>query len=110
MRDVVEHDPYAICYASPKSLSPDLRVLAIQPRAGGPYVPRTLETVRDNTYPLTHHIYAFFNRDPGKPIDPRIEEFMRFILSKQGQECVQRDGRYLPMTGKMVRDQLKKLD
>lgn len=110
VRDLVEHDPYAICYASPKSLSPEVRVLAIQARAGGPYVPRTLETVRANTYPLTHHIYIFFNRDPGKPIDPRIEEFVRFVLSRQGQACVQRDGRYLPLTGKMVRGQLKKLD
>ena len=110
VRQVLEHDPYAICYASPKTLSPDVRVLAVQPRAGGPYVPRTLSTVHDNTYPLTHHIYFFFNRDPGKPIDPKIAEFVRFVLSRQGQDCVQRDGRYLPMTAAMVRRQLKKLD
>ncbi len=110
VRREIEHDPYAICYASPKTLSPDIRVLAIQPRTGGPYVPRTLETVRDNTYPLTHHVYFFFNRNPGKSIDPRIEEFTRFVLSQQGQACVQRDGRYLPLTGNMVRNQLKKLD
>jgi phosphate transport system substrate-binding protein len=110
VRQFVEHDPYAICYASPKTLSPDLRVLDLQPRAGGAYVPRTLETVHDNTYPLTHHIYFFFNRDPGKSIDPRIGEFLRFVLSQQGQACVQRDGRYLPLTATMVRRQLKKLD
>jgi phosphate transport system substrate-binding protein len=110
VRQVVERDPYAMCYASPKTLSPRIRVLAIQPRAGGAYVPRTLETVHDNTYPLTHHVYFYFNRDPGKPVDPRVDEFMRFVLSQQGQACVQRDGRYLPLTAKMVRDQLKKLD
>jgi phosphate transport system substrate-binding protein len=106
----LEHDPYAICYASPKTLSPRIRVLAIQPRGGGPYVPRTLETVHNNTYPLTHHVYFFFNRDPGKPIAPKIDEFVHFVLSQQGQACVQRDGRYLPLTERMAREQLKKLD
>lgn len=110
VRQFVDRDPYAMCYASPKTFSPDIRVLAIQARAGGPYVARTLQTVHDNTYPLTHHVYFYFNRDPGKPLDPRIAEFVRFVLSQQGQACVQRDGRYLPMTAKMVRDQLKKLD
>lgn len=109
VRDVVEHDPYAICYASPLTLSAQMRALAIQPRDGGPYVPRTLETVRDNTYPLTHHVYFFFNRDPGKPVDPRIAEFLRFVLSQQGQALIEREGRFLPLTGQMARVQLKKL-
>jgi phosphate transport system substrate-binding protein len=109
VRQVVERDPSAICYASPLTLTPRMRALAIQPRGGGPYVPRTLETVHNNTYPLTHHVYFFFNRDPGKPIDPRIDEFLHFILSQQGQACVQRDGRFLPLTAKTVWAQLKKL-
>jgi phosphate transport system substrate-binding protein len=109
VRDVVEHDPDEICYASPLTLTAQMRALAIQPRDGGPYVPRTLETVRDNTYPLTHHVYFFFNRDPGKPVDPRITEFLRFVLSQQGQALIEREGRFLPLTGPMVQAQLKKL-
>lgn len=110
VRRVVERDPYAMCYASPLTLSPGMRVLAVQARGGGPYVPRTLETVRDNTYPLVHHEYFYFNRDPGKPVDPRIDEFLHFVLSQEGQACVERDGRYLPLTGKLAREQLKKLE
>ena len=110
VRQVVEQDPYAMCYASPLTLSPGMRVLSLQPRGGGPYVPRTLETVRDNSYPLSHHVFFFFNRDAGRPVDPRVEEFTRFVLSQEGQACVEREGRYLPLTGQMVRAQLKKLD
>lgn len=79
-------------------------------RGGGPYVPRTLETVRDNTYPLTHHIHFLFNRDPGKPVDPRIDEFLHFVLSQEGHACIEREGRYLPLSGKMARRQLRKLE
>ena len=110
VRKVVEQDPYAMCYASPITLAPGMRVLAVQARGGGPYIARTLETVRDNTYPLTHHVYFYFNRDPGKPVDPRVDEFLHFVLSQEGQACVEREGRYLPLTGKLAREQLNKLE
>lgn len=111
VRRAVERDPYAICYASPKTLSPDMRELALRARGGvGPYVERALETVRDNTYPLTHHVYFYVDREAGKPVDPKIEEFMRFVLSREGQLCIEREGRFLPLTGKMVREQLRKID
>ena len=110
VRKVVQQDPYAMCYASPITLAPGMRVLAVQARDGGPYVTRTLETTRDNTYPLTHHVYFYINRDPGKPVDPRVDEFLHFVLSQEGQACVEHEGRYLPLTGKVVREQLKKIE
>jgi phosphate transport system substrate-binding protein len=97
-------------YASPSTLSPDLKELAIQARDGGPYVPRTLETVRDNSYPLTHHAFFYLNRNPGQPVDPKVDEFLHFILSQEGQDCVQREGRYLPLTAAIVNEQLKKIE
>ena len=109
VQDVVDQDPQMICYVSPLALTPGMKVLAIQARDGGPYVPRSLETVRDNTYPLSHHVYFFFNRERGKPMDPRMEEFVRFVLSQQGQAEIEREGRFLPLTAPMVQEQLKKL-
>ena len=106
----VARDRYAMFYASPLSLSPDLKDLAIQPYEGGPYVKRTIESVRDQSYPLTHHIFFYLNRNPGQSVDPKVSEFLHFVLSQEGQECVQREGRYLPLTGNLVRDQLKKLE
>ncbi|MDB6127644.1 MAG: hypothetical protein JWM35_1540 [Verrucomicrobia bacterium] len=106
----VKRDRYSIFYASPSTLSPDTKELAIQGVEGGPFIPRTLETVRDNSYPLTHHSFFYLNRDPGKPVDPKVDEFLHFVLSQEGQECVQREGRYLPLTGAIVQAQLKKLE
>ena len=43
-------------------------------------------------------------------MEPRLKEYLRYILSRQGQDAVQRDGKYLPLTAEVVREQLKKLD
>jgi phosphate transport system substrate-binding protein len=110
VRRYILHHPYAICYASPLTLAPGMTVLALQPRTGGAYVSRTLEAVHDNTYPLTHHVHFVFDRVPGKPVDPRISEFLHFVLSQEGQALVESDGRFLPLTAPMVRAQLKKLN
>ena len=109
-RDALENDKYGMYYVSPLSMSPKLKELAIQDHEGGPYVKRSLETIRDHSYPLYNSYYIYFNRDPGKPIDPKVEEFVRFVMSQEGQEEVQREGRYMPLTASMVREELKKLD
>jgi len=39
-----------------------------------------------------------------------VKEFLRFVLSQEGQDAVQKDGKYLPLTAELVREQLRKLD
>jgi phosphate transport system substrate-binding protein len=109
-RRAIEKDRYAMYYVSPMSMSPGLKELAIQAYDGGPYVKRSLETIHDRTYPLFNQYYFYFNREPGQSVDPKVEEFLRFILSQEGQDCVQREGRYLPLTAEVVKAQLKKLE
>jgi phosphate transport system substrate-binding protein len=106
----IAEDRYAMYYVSPLSLSPDMKELAVQGEDGGPYVKRTLESVRDRSYPLVNEQRIYFNRKPGAPMDPKAEEFLRYVLSQEGQGEVQREGRYLPLTGEMVRAELKKLE
>ena len=36
---------------------------------------------------------------PGKPLDPLVREFLKFVFSKEGQEIVVKDG-YLPALGR----------
>ncbi|HEX7916449.1 PstS family phosphate ABC transporter substrate-binding protein [Rudaea sp.] len=108
--DAAESDPLSICVASPLSLGPNLRELAVQGFNGGAYVQRTLETVRDRSYPLINDIYFFADKPPGKAMDPKVEEFLRFVLSQEGQNEVQHEGRYLPLTGSVVKAMLAKLE
>jgi phosphate transport system substrate-binding protein len=89
---------------------PALKVLPVAETDGGPYVPYTLETLHDRSYPLYDRIYAYTDRVPGKPMDPRVLEFLRFVLSQEGQAAVMRDGKYLPLTPEVAKAQLKKLE
>ena len=43
-------------------------------------------------------------------MDAKTREFIRFVLSREAQELVQRDGKYLPLTAEAAREELRKLD
>ena len=103
-------DPYGIAYAGIPYLTPETKVLALAKTDGGPYVPLTLDTVQDRTYPLVRDIYFYLNREPGKPIEPKIKEFVRYVLSYEGQTALMNDGKYLPLTPEMLEPQLNKLE
>jgi phosphate transport system substrate-binding protein len=52
-------------------------------------------------YPLARFLYIYVNKKPGQSLDPLIQEFVRFVLSKQGQEIVIKDG-YFPLPNALV--------
>jgi phosphate transport system substrate-binding protein len=89
---------------------PTQKVLPLSWKDGGPYVPYTLETLQDRSYPLFDHIFAYFDREPGKPMNPAIYEFVKFIVSREGQELVMKDGKYLPLTAQVAVEQTTKLE
>jgi phosphate transport system substrate-binding protein len=37
-------------------------------------------------------LYVYVNKNPKKPLAPLEAEFVKLILSKQGQEIVEKDG------------------
>lgn len=103
-------DPYGIAYAGIAKKTPQVKTLALAAREGAPFVELSLATVADRSYPLTRSIYFYLNRAPGKPIDPKVKEFLRFILSREGQQSVTRQQVFLPLTVDAVREQRKKLE
>jgi phosphate transport system substrate-binding protein len=52
------------------------------------------------------HIY--FNKSPGRALDPLRLEFLRFVLSREGQEIVARDG-YTPLPAEVLAEERAKL-
>ncbi len=85
------------------------KVLALAPAGGGKPVPYTLDTVQDRSYPFYDSIYAYFDREPGKPMNAGAEELVRLIVSREGQQAVMRDGKYLPLTSAVALEQHKRL-
>lgn len=108
--DAVSKDPLGIGYSTVAYPTPHTKVLAVAAKDGGPYVELNLETVRDRSYPLADEVYFYFDHAPGKPVDPKVKEFVRYVLSREGQDAVQRDAKYLPLTGHLVQTQLRKLE
>lgn len=107
---MVGADPCGITFASAGFAGAKTRLVPIAAEKGQPYVTPTLETVRDGSYPLALEVYAYADQLPDQPLDPKLKEFLRFVLSREGQEIVQRDGKWLPLTASMVAGERKKLD
>lgn len=76
---------------------------------GGPYVALTEANVQNRSYPLKRDAYIYIDRVPGKPVDSRALEFLRYIFSREGQQDVQNFGVYYPLPKSVIDEQLKKL-
>jgi phosphate transport system substrate-binding protein len=68
------------------------------------------KSFQDRSYPMVRSIYIYLNRKPGTPVEPKLREFLRFVLSREGQQIVADNASYLPLTAAVVREQLGKLD
>jgi phosphate transport system substrate-binding protein len=108
--DAVAKDRYGIAYSGLPYKNPLAKPVALAPQDGGLYFEPTKENVIERKYPLTRTISIFINRAPGTSIDPKVKEFLRYILSREGQEAVVRDGGYLPLNGDIVREERRKLE
>jgi phosphate transport system substrate-binding protein len=71
----------------------------------GKFVEATYENSVGGDYPLARFLYIYVNKKPGEPLDKLTAEFLKFALSKQGQEIVVKDG-YFPMPKEVVEETL----
>ncbi|MGL5399709.1 MAG: PstS family phosphate ABC transporter substrate-binding protein, partial [Plesiomonas shigelloides] len=68
----------------------------------------TEENAVNGSYPLSRYLYIYVNKHPNKPLDPMTAEFLKMVLSKQGQELVAKDG-YIPVPAKVLEKDLATL-
>lgn len=102
-------DPYGIAYANLMYGNASVKALPLARSEDGPYIEPTKDNVWRRAYPITRYTTVALNRVPGKPVDPRVKEFLRYILSRDGMAAVVRDGAYLPLTQDLIEEQLRKL-
>jgi phosphate transport system substrate-binding protein len=109
--DQVRKDPGAIGYARYHDGFPkDIRILALARDERGPYYEYTIDTLQARTYPLWGDQSFWVSAKKGERLAPKVREFIRFVLSRDGQELVQKDGKYLPLNADAAREELKKLN
>src|SRR3990172_8941547 len=92
----VTEDRYAMGYSGIGYRTSGVHALPLSFKEGEPYKEAEMENVLNGSYPLARFLYIYINKKPGQPLDPLVGEFVKFILSKEGQEVVVKDG-FLPL-------------
>jgi phosphate transport system substrate-binding protein len=103
----VTEDRFGIGYSGIGYRTSGVKPLALSEK-GGTYSDGNYADVVSGKYPLARFLYVYVNKAPGKPLDPVVREFLKFVFSKEGQEIVIKDG-YLPLTAKIVTEELAKI-
>jgi len=93
-------DPYAIGYSGIGYKTSGVRAL---PVAGddGKFFEATYDNALSGDYPLARFLVVYVNKKPGAPLDKLTLEFLKFVLSKEGQTIVEKDG-YFPMPAELA--------
>jgi phosphate transport system substrate-binding protein len=102
--------PGGLTYALLANVTPNVKVLPLAENPREPFADPTVENVYTHRYPLSRYVYIFVNRPPGKPLEPKIKEFLKAVLSREGQDVVAKEGVYIPLMPQVVREDLAKLE
>ena len=105
----VTNDRYGMGYSGIGYKTSGVKALALSEKEGGTFSSGSYDDVVSGKYPLARFLYIYVNRAPGKPLDPLVREFLKLVLSKEGQEVVVKDG-YLPLTAAIASQERKKTD
>jgi len=105
--DKVAADPSAIGFAAAMRVKPEVRAVAIASRDGAKPVLPTCESIIAGRYLLDRYLLIYLAR----PIPPVAREFVRFALSREGQQAVATSPqRYLPLSASDAAAELGKLE
>ena len=105
----IASDKYAIGYSGVGYKTADVRSVSISANDGGTCFDSTAENAYAGEYPITRFLYVYLNKKPGAKLEPLRAEFAKFVLSKQGQTGVVKDG-YFPIPSAVVSEDLKALE
>jgi ABC-type phosphate transport system substrate-binding protein len=104
----VARDPGAIGFGGFED-GPGLKCVPLAARPGGEFIAGSAADVASGFYPLTRYMYIRLNRASGQPLPAQVREFLRFVLSREGQEFIPTSA-YFPLRADEVAEELAKLD
>jgi len=88
----IRQNPNAIGYDGLGYVTPDQKVVAVARSAGAPYVEPSIETVKDDSYPIARGLYIYTLGEA----QGAIGEYLQWILGAEGQAIV-RDLGFVPL-------------
>jgi phosphate transport system substrate-binding protein len=105
----VGEDRNAAGYSGIGYTTSGVRAIPLAAKDGEPFHEANYQNVINGSYPLSRFLFVYINREPGKPIDPLVKEFAKFVFSKEGQEVVIKDG-FFPLPAAVAKEELAKLE
>jgi phosphate transport system substrate-binding protein len=78
-------------------------------REGTNYIEPSTDNIISGQYPLARFLYIYINKPPTAKLQPLETEFIRYMLSLEGQKRVEQDG-YIALSERFVLQELSKLD
>ena len=85
-----------------------VKSVSLAKKPGGTYVEANSQNAVSGAYPLSRFLYVYINKAPNKALAPLEREFLKLVLSRQGQEVVVKDG-YIPLPATVAERTLKQL-
>ncbi|HJP68383.1 MAG TPA: hypothetical protein VJ846_05735 [Sphingomicrobium sp.] len=107
--DALAKDPNGLAISNIRYASPKVRPVALGTGSSGPFVQAGKASLIDGSYPLARTLPAVIDRPPDMVIPPVVREFLRYLISRDGQAMVARDGRYLPLSRDLAARQARLL-
>jgi phosphate transport system substrate-binding protein len=104
----VSEDRNGIGYSGIGYRTSGVKPLALAAKAGGEFHGLDPELVLEGKYPLSRFLYLYVNQPPDRGLDPLVRELIRYVLSREGQQAVVKDG-YLPLPAAVAQEELAKI-
>lgn len=92
----IASDLSAVGYSGIGYATSGVRIVPLSEKDGQPFVEANQANCESGAYPLARFLYVYVNKAPNKDMDKLTQEFMTFVVSKQGQEITIKDG-YFPI-------------
>jgi phosphate transport system substrate-binding protein len=102
-------DRFAIGYSGIGYATAGVRAVPLAEKEGAQCYEADPDNAYSGNYPLSRFLYVYVNRAPGKPLDPLTREFVKLVLSREGQEVVVKDG-YYPIPATIAKEELGKIE
>ena len=105
----VTEDKGGVGYSGIGYKTSGVKAIALGKKDGDNQYEPNYENVLNGKYPLGRLLYIYVAKEPNKQLPTLVKEFLKYALSKEGQEIVVKDG-YLPLTAEVAKKQLALLD
>jgi phosphate transport system substrate-binding protein len=101
-------DRFAAGYSGIGYATAGVRAVPLSEKDGGKCVEATADNAYSGAYPMARFLFVYINKAPGKALDPLTREFVKVIVSREGQEGVIKDG-YFPIPASIAKEELTKI-